>query len=60
MNIISGLRTTLGRCSFDCETETVKEINFNGVKVRVCEKCAGELVKILSQPKSCETNHDQP
>lgn len=61
MNIITGLRNTLGRCSFNCETDTVKEINFNGVRVRLCENCAERLAGALSQveqPDSAAPNEN--
>lgn len=34
--IIHGSRHQFGRCSFGCKNEEVMEINFNGVKVRLC------------------------
>lgn len=47
MKIYHGSREQLGRCAFSCKDQEVTEINFNGVKVRICSKHANILAKQL-------------
>ncbi len=48
--ITHGSRYQCGRCAFACESEEVMEINFNGVKVRLCNEHAKILGNELLTP----------
>lgn len=48
--ITHGSRYQFGRCTFACESEEVMEINFNGVKVRLCNEHAEILANELPTP----------
>lgn len=58
--IIHGSRYQFGRCAFGCESEEVMEINFNGVKVRLCNDHAKILVdELLTTTAPVKTQNER-
>lgn len=47
MKIVKGSRHQFGRCAFFCDDEEVIEINFIGVKVRLCKAHAMHVAHTL-------------
>lgn len=60
MKIVQGSRHQFGRCAFACESEEVMEINFNGVKVRLCNEHAKILAnELLTPPAPVQTQNER-
>lgn len=58
--ITHGSRHQFGRCAFACESEDVVEINFNGVKVRLCNKHAKILAdELLTTTAPVKTQNER-
>jgi hypothetical protein len=60
MKIVKGSRHQFGRCAFSCEDDDVTEINFNGVKVRLCKKHASILAnKLLTATAPVQAHNER-
>lgn len=58
--ITHGSRYQFGRCAFACESEEVMEINFNGVKVRLCNEHAKILAdELLKSTAPVQTENER-